>query len=328
MNDGTNKIKKAKSNEFKHTLDYIFNIDQKEVFDNELNCLKEEIEINNLNLLKIPAIMNFVIYKTNELNFHSKLAESLKNSSKNSVIEDYLAKENFSRTSKHIANNVRNNNMTIMANVDSVKEKKSDVKIQEENITNNCENEVDSFFIFDSNNLNQDEGHFFTNNNNDRHNNYVKTSDPNFSLINSGSDVQLHNIEKIENSLVNNCNFNQQIEFNNKNPNFECLNCNSNYVDKTKSTLINIPYKKKIVYKFKIFYLDGSDNSAQLCNVEIDENVDFSTFVLQLKKQLGIYEYAKFKIVLLDKSSYHQKYLKDLSQLKTNEVNEIKIIPI
>ena len=93
MKDESSKSKKSKSNEMKQTLDYIFNIDQREVFENELNCLKEEIENNNLDLVKIPAIMNFIIYKANELNFHSRLSESLIASSKNSPIEDYLKKK-------------------------------------------------------------------------------------------------------------------------------------------------------------------------------------------------------------------------------------------
>ena len=329
MKDETSKNKKSKSNDMKQTLDYIFNIDQREVFENELNCLKEEIENNNLDLVKIPAIMNFVIYKANELNFHSKLSESLITSSKNSVIEDYLIKENFSATNKHISNFVKNHNLISFSKYNTTVDNKLDTKIQKENNPNKCENEVDSFLKFDSNNLKEDKGNFFSKIENEGIHFFVKTSDANFSIIkNETKSESLHNSEKKENSLGNNLNSNSHKGLINKDANFESLIRINNKEDKTKSTTINIPYKKKIVYQLKIFYLDGSENSAQFCNIEIEENCELNSFILQLKKQLGIYEYAKFKIVLMNELSNHRIYLKDLSQLKTNQVNEIKIIPI
>jgi len=329
MKDESIKNKKSKSNEMKQTLDYIFNIDQREVFENELNCLKEEIENNNLDLVKIPAIMNFVIYKANELNFHSRLSESLIARSKNSVFEDYLKKEIFSATNEHMSNFVKNNKLMSFSKYSTTADNKLDIKIQEDNSINKCENEVDSFLKFDSNNLKDDKGNFFSNNDKEGNNILVKTSDANFSIIkNESKNESLYISEKIENSLANDINSNSQIRLINQDPNYQSLIGKNKQEDKTKSTIINIPYKKKIVYQLKIFYLDGSENSAQFCNIKIEENVDFNTFILQLKKQLGIYEYAKFKIVLINELSNHKVYLKDLSQLKTNQVNEIKIIPV
>lgn len=276
MKDGIKGKKKNKLNDRKQTLDYIFNIDQREVFDNELSTLKENMEINELNAVKNSAMLNFILYKSNELSYHAKLGESLKSSNKNSIVSEYLEKENFKNSLRHIAKYMNDYHIKDAFKDEVICKNKMEVdKIENVAVKTEFETEVDQFLY------------------------YQPTAERNHN-DNDGNVLNENNIPNLK----------------------QGINCENRYKNDDRNIL-----KKKIIYKLKIFYLDGSDNSAQLCNIETHEEINFESFINQLKKQLGIYEYAKFKILLLEHSNYNKIFLQELSQLRRDEINEIKIIP-
>jgi len=306
MKNVNGRMKHNKSNESKQTLNYIFNVDQKEVFDNELNNLKDDIERNNLTRLKIPAILNFISYKTNQINFHENLAESLKRKCNDRNIREYLVKENYLMTKNHMANHINNNNLN---NLNFGKNKDQLLEYDDREKNSNFQNQVDNYFNFNSNiedspDLVDRKLHKQTlrkeSSNND--NKFQNRSSNNFeSKLNySDGNVRVDNNEKV-NEIVN-----------------------INNITETRTE-----YQKcKVFYELKVFYLDGPENSAQYCKIGINEDSDYYLFIQQLKKQLGIYEYSKFKILLLNQSSSKIRvFLEEISQLKKNEINEIKIVP-
>ena len=298
------RMKHNKSNESKQTLNYIFNVDQKEVFDNELNCLKDDIESNSLTRLKIPAILNFISYKTNQIKLHENLAESLKRKCDDPDIGEYLAKENYFMTKNHMASNWNNNSLTNL-NGGGNKDELLEYFDGEEN--SKIENQVDNYFNFNSN---IEESNVVIEKNLDKQT-YRKKS---YNYDNRFHNTSSNNFESKKNNSEKNVIVDNSEKVN------EIVNNNYNIKDNQKG---------KVFYEFKVLYLDGSENSAQFCKIEIKEDSDFYSFIQELKKKLGIYEYSKFKILLLNQStSLTRVFLEEISQLKTNEINEIKIVPI
>jgi hypothetical protein len=80
-------------------------------------------------------------------------------------------------------------------------------------------------------------------------------------------------------------------------------------------------------YLLQIFYLDGADSYSQECNIYSQSPLDYNSFIYYLKKKLGIYEHAKFKLILLDSNREERQFLNSVNQLKYDEVNELKIVP-
>jgi len=81
-----------------------------------------------------------------------------------------------------------------------------------------------------------------------------------------------------------------------------------------------------IMLKFKVYYFDGSEIQPQIVKFQVRENINFDDFMNIFKKNLGIYEFAKFKIlILLNKKEI--KFLADCKELKIDQFNEIKIVP-
>jgi hypothetical protein len=82
-----------------------------------------------------------------------------------------------------------------------------------------------------------------------------------------------------------------------------------------------------IVYDIKVVYSEGSDNYPQMIKLKLNKNCDFNTFTRELKKSLDIYEFAKFQIVLMEKNN-DIKFLDNIGDLKIDEENQIKIVPL
>jgi hypothetical protein len=93
------------------------------------------------------------------------------------------------------------------------------------------------------------------------------------------------------------------------------------------------------IYNLKIFYLDSPRNSAQIVKIIISDDQNTASFIRSLRTKLGIYEFAKFKIVILENkegifwfkinNNFLDKcFFESLSQLDENKLNEIKVVPI
>jgi hypothetical protein len=107
---------------------------------------------------------------------------------------------------------------------------------------------------------------------------------------------------------------------------------------KTKSTILdiikglNLPRQQEdhppeeIVYRLKIFYSEGSDNPQQI-SLKLQRGSNYSIFLRELKKTLDIYEFAKFKIILMLSDS-ENKVLDNLDDLNTSEEINLKIVPV
>jgi len=80
-------------------------------------------------------------------------------------------------------------------------------------------------------------------------------------------------------------------------------------------------------YDLKIYYSGGADSCSQNCSIKFSNPVNLETFIFYLKKRLGIYEHAKFNILILNKDKQEVEYLHNISQLSLKDVNEIKIVP-
>jgi len=91
--------------------------------------------------------------------------------------------------------------------------------------------------------------------------------------------------------------------------------------------IIENDYDEDVIYDLKVVYSEGSDNYPQLIKLKINKNSDYNTFVRELKKSLDIYEFAKFQIILMEKNSDF-KFVYNLDDLKPNQENHIKIVPM
>jgi hypothetical protein len=118
------------------------------------------------------------------------------------------------------------------------------------------------------------------------------------------------------------------------------LNCES--AEKTKQIIIekisklkensvnpfnDVLHSEEHTYRLKIFYSDGSDNYPQQIQIKMHKNANFNIFLRELKKVLDIYEFAKFKIVLMVRD-YDYKFLENLEELNYKEETCLKIVPL
>ena len=79
--------------------------------------------------------------------------------------------------------------------------------------------------------------------------------------------------------------------------------------------------------KLKIFYYDGSELYPQIINMNIQDNSNYDYFIREFKKTVGIYEFAAFKIVLMEERN-DLKFVKNIYDFNLNALNEIKVVPI
>ena len=89
----------------------------------------------------------------------------------------------------------------------------------------------------------------------------------------------------------------------------------------------NISFANEFAYDLRIYYLGGADSCSQNCSIKSSTPLDLHSFIFYLKKKLGIYEHAKFKIVILNKEKEETDFLQNISQLSLKDTNELKIVP-
>jgi len=78
--------------------------------------------------------------------------------------------------------------------------------------------------------------------------------------------------------------------------------------------------------KLKISYAGANDSYPQFLTFKTKEFSDFGKFLTVLKKKLGIYEFAKFKLVFIYNGT-ECYFLNSVNQFFLDRINEIKVVP-
>jgi hypothetical protein len=81
-----------------------------------------------------------------------------------------------------------------------------------------------------------------------------------------------------------------------------------------------------INYKFRVFYQYGSESTPQIININLTQDCDLKTMCKEIKKSLGIFEFAKFNIYINENNTYES--LSGIGQLNTKDYNYLKLVPI
>lgn len=283
-------MENKQTREFNETINHIFKMDEKEVFSNEIKSLLEEIEKNKLQSSKVLILINFIQYKLNELDSHHQIAkEMLKTKEYNT--ENLLLLNIFSKYSDD----------QYFLNV-----KKFMIEVL-----------VEKLLLIQNFSIDQ-----------------VKTS-----LLKINSKCQESNGENLfkEESVIKYIESKIDEKKNSSKDNFESLiltaddllvntvNQKTNFdniVNSNDNSNLN-----EYNYDLKIYYSGGADSCSQNCSIKFSNPVNLETFIFYLKKRLGIYEHAKFNILILNKDKQEVEYLHNISQLSLKDVNEIKIVP-
>src|SRR5690349_8829982 len=104
-----NNLKNNKNGVCKNnTLNYIFNMSETDIFNNEMQNLIEEIDNNNVQHCKIPILINYIHYKLSELINHQNIANTLLASERGrkNKLNKLCKKENFIQVENFIKNNL------------------------------------------------------------------------------------------------------------------------------------------------------------------------------------------------------------------------------
>lgn len=276
--------------EFNETINHIFKMDEKEVFSNEIKSLLEEIEKNKLQSSKVLILINFIQYKLNELDSHHQLAkEMLKTKEYNT--ENLLLLNIFSKYSDdQYFINVKKFMIEVLVEKLLLIQNFSidQVKTSLTKINSKCQESNGENLFKEESVIKYIESKIDEKKN---------SSKDNFeSLILTADDLLVNTV-------------NQKTNFDN------IVNSNDN------SNL------NEYIYDLKIYYSGGADSCSQNCSIKFSNPVNLETFIFYLKKRLGIYENAKFNILILNKDKQEVEYLHNISQLSLKDINEIKIVP-
>ena len=276
--------------EFNETINHIFKMDEKEVFSNEIKSLLEEIEKNKLQSSKVLILINFIQYKLNELDSHHQLAkEMLKTKEYNN--ENLLLLNIFSKYSDdQYFLNVKKFMIEVLVEKLLLIQNFSidQVKTSLTKINSKCQESNGENLFKEESVIKYIESKIDEKKN---------SSKDNFeSLILTADDLLVNTV-------------NQKTNFDN------IVNSNDN------------PNLNEYNYDLKIYYSGGADSYSQNCSIKFSNPVNLETFIFYLKKRLGIYEHAKFNILILNKDKQEVEYLHNISQLSLKDINEIKIVP-
>jgi hypothetical protein len=306
------KLENLYNDNLEETLKFIFQIKEKDVFDNEFEMLIEEVQDESYRKIKPLILSNFISSKIKQLNenysysnkflkysnenfkidlshlidltqFNStkntmidKLTQNF-NSFKNSIKEDIKKFELLAKKKNRVKENNNFNDNDKDKNKDYKKKEKENDK--EKNKNDKKEKEKESFLHGDINKDNtvsqKKNEHISIKENKDTDN---ENDNDNYNNNDYISDEDNHSYKK-DNNNNNNISSNKLI----KNSNL------SEGEDKSNKEIIE--------YNFKITYCDGNDSLPQKLKIIMNTNMNFENFLYLLKKKLGIYEYAKFKLV-------------------------------
>lgn len=144
-------------------------------------------------------------------------------------------------------------------------------------------------------------------------------------LINQNEEIIFFLIEKIRNKKESKYknktdllskNMSTMIESNNKEKSFYTNNLSNFSWNKFHSSL-------NVEYECLISYQGGNDFHSQF--LKIKSKKDYQSFLYSLIKTLDIYEYAKFKIFIIDGNQ--SSLFKNIDQLCTRKINKLKFVP-
>lgn len=276
--------------EFNETINHIFKMDEREVFSNEIKSLMEEIEKNKLQSSKVLILINFIQYKLNELDSHHQLAkEMLKTKEYNT--ENLLLLNIFSKYSDD-------------EYFLSIKKYMIEVLVEKLLLIQNFSiDQVKSSLTKINSKCQESNGENLF-----KEESVIKYIE---SKIDEKKNSSKDNFESLiltaDDLLVNTVN--QKTNFDNIVNSYDNSNLN------------------EYNYDLKIYYSGGADSCSQNCSIKFSNPVNLETFIFYLKKRLGIYEHAKFNILILNKDKQEVEYLHNISQLSVKDINEIKIVP-
>lgn len=84
---------------------------------------------------------------------------------------------------------------------------------------------------------------------------------------------------------------------------------------------------KELILNLTIFYCESPINKPQHLKLKTNSKISIDAFYRLFKKELGIYEFAQFRIVIL-KGGEDLMFLNNINELKSKKENFIKIVPL
>jgi hypothetical protein len=90
--------------------------------------------------------------------------------------------------------------------------------------------------------------------------------------------------------------------------------------------LENFMQPEYITIRLNLCYHHGSDIQSQNLDIKINTSSTFEDFINEIKRTLGIYEFADFKLVLIE-NKRETKFVSSLADINMLEDNCIKIVP-
>jgi len=353
-----NLLEELKSNDFSKIKPFIlsnFIQSKTKQLDQHQEFIKEYLNDQEPGKLNIKELIDLEDFKGAKEIMLKKLDFNLENC-KDLIKEDlkkltFLTKKRVNSNNSNTKNNIENNNMndneacslsisssSSSSSSASLKEngnKKSlNLFIKRSSDSNSYENENDEHQLNDNNIYNE----------NDKGNEKNNDSDFDFKrerffgkseLNNKNSDFNVYpnTINNNKNYLIDNMNLKKKEnkafcenknscsieEPSNKN------NSSNNNQDSNKNT-ITIKDEEPPEVKIKLTYADGKDSFPQYLSISTNEFQTFDEFLSVFKKKLGIYQYARFKLlcILRGKECY---CITSVQHLYLDRVNEIKLVP-
>ena len=237
-------------NSMEETIKFIFQIKEKDVFDNEYETLAEEVKEKSYKKIKPLILSNFISSKINDLNENYSYSKKfLKFSNDNFKIDlsHLIDIDQFKNTRNLMSDKLK---CSLNMSKNSIKEDLEKLSFLGKKKNREDDGKEDSFDFTD-----------------------------------------ISNRDNLENEQKND----------NNNNNINCDNKVSSKLANNNSSNFAESYNKSIEtsfdYNLKIFYFDGNDSVPQMLKIEMNDMMNYENFIYLLKKKLGIYEYAKFKLV-------------------------------
>ncbi len=111
------------------TLNYVFNINHKDVVENEIKGILEHVESDSLKMLKLPILLNFISYKFKEIDYHSNLAKSIQNEC-GETIKNILNYEDYDTIKSYVANYLKIDDKTSMVTKEENKNQSQNLHVK------------------------------------------------------------------------------------------------------------------------------------------------------------------------------------------------------
>lgn len=113
---------------------------------------------------------------------------------------------------------------------------------------------------------------------------------------------------------------------NEKKHKFSKIELFQNELEEGENNFFNQKLYDKIVLKLNVIYHDGSDLQPQIVNLLISPEISFREFLKKLKESLEIYEFSRFKLVLMNEKK-EEKFVTNMSDFNYYVENFVKIVP-